>query len=157
MQGNGDLDTRVARLEREARVWRAAAALLLLVATAAWVVPSASAQSGTQTLTADTIVARQIYVALNPASALTTAGGLNSSISLTAGPNANSLSMTGPNNATPTTGPFVSIFVGGQTATVSASNLPTDTATMGLQANSPVRFAVYDTSVSQTDPVWTAP
>jgi hypothetical protein len=44
MSHDGDLDVRVAGLEREARTWRAAAALSVLLAAAAWLVPSVSAQ-----------------------------------------------------------------------------------------------------------------
>jgi hypothetical protein len=67
MPSNGDLDARLARLEREGRVWRAAAVLSMFFAAVAWVVPSVSAQS--QIITVDTVFARQIVVRPNPSAA----------------------------------------------------------------------------------------
>jgi hypothetical protein len=111
-----DRDARVARLEREGRVWRAVAVLSMLVAAVAWVVPSASAQG--QTLKADTIYARSIYVVPDLANTSTAA---TTGISLLSAPTGNYLYVSSPQNKD-TAAIAVSLMAAGGVASINASN-----------------------------------
>jgi hypothetical protein len=170
MSVSGDLDARVARLEREARIWRAAAVLSILVAAVTWVVPSVSAQTQppnvlAQNVVADSILARQIIVVPNPGPGDT--HGAVASIGLVAKANAASVlvygptaevTVQGPGGAGPgSTGPTLRATANGQYAAVSTSDTSQNLAPMGFVQGLPGAFRAFDMTVSQTEPVWTAP
>jgi hypothetical protein len=167
MSGNGDFDARLVRLEREARVWRVAAVLSILLAAVAWVVPSASAQPqniNAQNVVADSILARQIYVVPNPGPGDTRAAvasiGLvantNAAQVLVYGPTA-TVAVQGPGSAGPgSVGPTINANSNAQTATVYAYDASRAGAAMGFVPNVPGAFRAYD-SVDNPVPVWSAP
>ena len=197
MSENQILEARLAHLEREGRVWRAAAVVSMLIAALAWVVPAASAQPQTikaDSISADSISAHQIYV--TPST-----GTSGSKISLEAHDDGAGVSISGRTASleisTPNSSATVNlavtaskaglavlgsddanVLVSGSTASVKATNFtsgrsaaaiadaeasiisafgPSQSAYMGYQPNEPGAFRAYDSDVSPTDPVWTAP
>jgi hypothetical protein len=117
MSANVDLDTRVARLEREARIWRVAAVLSMLIAGVAWMAPSASAQG--QAFKADTIYARSIYVVPDLAN---TSSAASTGISLQATSTGNFLYVSSPQNTGGLASTAVSLHADGGQASLSVSN-----------------------------------
>jgi hypothetical protein len=157
MPTNIDFTARIDRLEREARVWRAAAVLAVLLAAAAWLVPAASAQS--QVMRVDTIFARRIYVEPHPFAAPSEGG-----ISLIVDENGASVLVNGsPRSRVALFGPgapqsqtLVSASVDDQSASVWAYDASHASASMGFAPDVPGAFRAYD-SADNPVPVWTAP
>jgi hypothetical protein len=156
MPASGDFDARIVRLEREARVWRAAAVASVLLATVAWLVPSVSAQP--QTIRADRILAREIYVVrdlLDPAPAAATG------ISLRTDANGANVLVNGPSARVAVFGPapgapFASMNADAGSAWVTASDASHGLVTVGYLPGQAGAFRAFD-STSGDDPVWSAP
>jgi len=150
MPGNGDLDVRVTRLEREARVWRAAAVLSMLLATVGRLAPSVSAQTQPQTINLDTIVARQIFVRGAGGSITLTADATNGASVVVNGQTTASLALFGQAGLG-VTAPATDKY--GAVDTYDASKA---VAEMGLAPNMPGAFRVYD-NIANIEPAWSAP
>jgi hypothetical protein len=154
-----DLEARIGRLEREGRMWRAAAVVSMVLAAVGWVVPSVSAQ--TQTITADTIFAHQIYVVPGPlAAGPTGCGSACTYVTLTADGNGASVIVSGARASMGayylgSAGPTAALSADAQSATVVAGDA-SHASEMGFAPNKPGAFRVYDPT-SSTEPVWTAP
>ena len=157
----GGLDARVARLEREARIWRVATVGMLLCAILAWVVPAASAQS--QTIKADTIYARQIWVVPSPDTFPDTPGA-GTYVTLTADQNKGAsvlvtgrtanLYVSGPAGAG--FGPTIAASADVKDGTITTLDASKASASMGYVQSGAGAFRAYD-NVDNTDPVWSAP
>jgi hypothetical protein len=155
MTSNSDLDARVARLEREGRVWRAAAVLSMLFAVGAWIVPAASAQTQAP-FVADTIFARQIFVVPN-----VLAPNSGSAIRLTVDGNGAALSVQGSEASLivaglDSRGPAVNTMADAQSARVWTFDASHASASMGWLPDAPGAFRAYD-NIANPDPVWAAP
>jgi hypothetical protein len=171
--GAGDIDARITRLEREARVWKAAAILSVLVAAIAWVVPSVSAQSQTQTLTADaitvdTIHARLIQVSPYPPTAPPREGLGEGLVTIVAGESGSSILMSGSavslQVGTNDSNPRLVENVDAQSATLWAYDASHAAVSMGLMPGAPGAFRVYGSQPSIVsgftngkDPFWFEP
>lgn len=150
MPGNGDVDVRVTRLEREARVWRAAAVLSMLLATVGRLAPSVSAQTQPQTINLDTIVARQIFVRGAGGSITLTADATNGASVVVNGQTTASLALFGQ------AGLGVTASATDKYGAVDTYDASKAVAEMGLAPNMPGAFRVYD-NIANIEPAWSAP
>jgi hypothetical protein len=139
MAASGDLEARVAKLERQTRVAQGFGVFALLVAASAWLVPGIAPVVAQ--ITVDTLNARQIYVR-----------GVGGFISISTDPIGATIDVAGPSGDVP----LVAICTDKQSAAVRTFAVSKAVVAIGYSPNEAGAIRAYDDAANPI-PAWSAP